>query len=1720
MGKNILKLVHVSVLFVALILCTSSNSYGQGNITGPAGICFVNTTTQYTYTINGSALTSGYTWTLPPNIVLMSGSGQKTINVRFTASQMSGTISVTGNGLSASLAINVYSPPSGTGSITGASVVCPGQTGVVFSLTGIGPTSAYPWVVPSNATITSGSGTSSITVSFPSPYTSGTVSIVPMNGPCTSSTITKTVSAATPPGTPGTISGSAQVTPGHTGISYSIAAVANVTSYNWTLPSGATIASGAGTNSILVDFSTSFTGGNISVKGVNAACTGPSSAPLVVTLTGYPGPASTISGNTSPCVGTSGTTVTYSIPAVLNATSYNWIITGGATVVGSSTSNSININFPAAIPDNTVTISVNGVNTQGSGPSSTAVVSVYRPAIAPGALTGPPFVCPNQNGVVFSIAPVANVTSYLWNPLSGASIVSGQGSTSVTMNFSGSFSGGDFSIVALAGPCGGTSTTYSIQTASLMPAAAGPISGNLIVCQGNTGISYTVPTIENATGYTWSLPSGATIVSGQNTNSITVNYSASAAAGTISVYGNNCLGNGISSSKTIVMNTLPGVSGTISGSGTPCQGEAVNYSVPAIANATGYAWTVPSGGTIVSGVNTNSITVSFSLSASPGNITVRGTNCAGNGATSTLAITYATSGLGTVGADKVEPSVDLATGIMSTSIPLFSIHDGDVGVSGVLTYSATGIRVTDDDGWVGHNWSLSTLSYQISREVRGLPDDYSVASPDNRKGWLNGTTATSIKNFIPTTDNNLTTCSDEVANYNTLNTFNYNQDAEPDVFYVSAPGLSFQFYFDENKIPRALPYQDVIITPNTLVGPIASFTVKDKSGVLYTFAEVETVTQSLMNAAANDYYLVRQTHLFKDPITYTSAWRLSSVSSPIYGTVIFTYKSVTLNDPRLLPWPVKYNYHYIYNAQTELSNNESYWAYTVLNYSRISTIKILQKVSSPVSEAVFLSAPKSIGSLLERLNTIQVFDKHDGTSKLTRTISFNYNLQGTEQRAFLSGFSISAGCLSANYAMEYYPGQLPPYDESYDKDDWEFYLGENPIRSSNTYAESTRIGMLKKITNPYKGYDVFFYEPHTYWDGATVKYGAGIRLRKMVSYDGVSSASDRIQEYEYKRTDGQSSGKLQFKSQRNFAVIKLENAKDNSGWKFNLRYHTLNTGGNSINDMFTMHSSNELSHFTPLRGSSVAYERVLVKERDAGHSIYEFELPASFGDASANNNEWQASKVSIARPSTGTSNCFAVEHIPEGINLYPFPPDPEYEFARALLRKITDVREDGVTVRDVVLNYQRVYGNGTSIRKLYGLALEELPTYYYNGSSYLDAKLFLYSKYEVFTDVKTEISSRTETIYNSADLAKKTITTTNYFFDSPNHKELARTETTNSDGSLVKNKLKYTKDYTVTSPSGVPAIAIANLNTSHRMAIVESTSTKVISGTEKTIGAGVTLYQTISGKVYPYKNYSFISTDGTTTFSPSSISGGSTFLYDQTNYTLEKTYLGFDNFGNTTQMADKQRTTYSFAYGYNGTLPVIKVANAGISEFRYSDFETSTPADLSITWSSPTYGVGRNNSKGLNLPLGGEFSNMFLNSITYTKAENYFVSCWIKAATAGSISVWIGASSNSTTAFPFTASTEYKYYRFKVPVSSVVGSSGTFNMKLWSNAAIQIDDIAFYPEQADFMTSTYLFPYGKNSETDSRGVSSYFDYDLWGRLKTAYDFNKNVVKKYDYQARP
>jgi hypothetical protein len=106
-----------------------------------------------------------------------------------------------------------------------------------------------------------------------------------------------------PPISPGDISGYATVCSNATGINYAINAVAGADSYTWTVPSGWSLTSGAGTTSVMISTGSASQSGNLTVYASNICGAGLVSV-LPITLTNGSS-AAILSGDTSLCSGSS-----------------------------------------------------------------------------------------------------------------------------------------------------------------------------------------------------------------------------------------------------------------------------------------------------------------------------------------------------------------------------------------------------------------------------------------------------------------------------------------------------------------------------------------------------------------------------------------------------------------------------------------------------------------------------------------------------------------------------------------------------------------------------------------------------------------------------------------------------------------------------------------------------------------------------------------------------------------------------------------------------------------------------------------------------------------------------------------------------------------------------------------------------------------------------------------------------------------------------------------------------------------------------------------------------------------------------------------------------------------------------------------------------------------------------------------------------------------------
>ena len=251
-----------------------------------------------------------------------------------------------------------------------------------------------------------------------------------------------------PPVKPGLITGVDDVCVGTEGLVYKIDPVQDALSYTWSLPEGWSITAGQGTTEITVKAGAA--SGAVSVVASNRCGNSSPQTFNVNVATDVPHINVAIRGINNGCVGSN---VTFEIDATPGATGYVWSVPADWVIKSGQNTNSITV----TVGSTAGSVSVMASNACGLSEARTMPVTpTLSPTDAPGPIAGELNSCANDKDLVYSIDPVPGASSYTWSFPQGWEIVSGQGTTSVTVN--ASTSGGEIRVVAMnqCGASGGS----------------------------------------------------------------------------------------------------------------------------------------------------------------------------------------------------------------------------------------------------------------------------------------------------------------------------------------------------------------------------------------------------------------------------------------------------------------------------------------------------------------------------------------------------------------------------------------------------------------------------------------------------------------------------------------------------------------------------------------------------------------------------------------------------------------------------------------------------------------------------------------------------------------------------------------------------------------------------------------------------------------------------------------------------------------------------------------------------------------------------------------------------------------------------------------------------------------------------------------------------------------------------------------------------------------
>ncbi|MBX2916856.1 MAG: PKD domain-containing protein [Cyclobacteriaceae bacterium] len=1045
-------------------------------------------------------------------------------------------------------------------------------------------------------------------------------------------------------------------------------------------------------------------------------------------------------------------------------------------------------------------------------------------------------------------------------------------------------------------------------------------------------------------------------------------------------------------------------------------------------------------------------------------------------------------------------SVDYLTGRLQMSIPIGTISANDVSISLGLVHHGNKTMVAEGEDDCGVGWGLAAGG-AIYREVRGLPDE--IDEP-TKKGWLynNRANAIAVQSFIPTADDNLSVCTDEVQDWNTLEALhlNYQNDTEPDIFYVQAPGISAKFVFGVDGLPKLLTHQDIsIIIPSS--GYINSIEVKTNTGFVYTFGNGTTESRdritrrgykgtnaSNINTLANFFY--------GDDFSFVSTWKLVSLKGPSGTEAIYSY--------------VPQNYS---QGLSPTGGGKSY-------FTSDSTSYVLDIHYRFKLRAIFLkSYTATFNWDFERLRSVSITESVSNDKSVT---NFEYHSIKDNNSSYWRSFLRSVKQNAANcinplmyefeyYDISYYPiisYSTPSYinwkkywgQDFYgypngvgtNKNRPTLYLSESSINGrrlrvqqfpGDTYttipggddrapSASIFFGALKRLNNPNGGYTEIVYEPNYFMESGTQFIGPGIRVKQIIAQGGEAGFAKNGQESSYRA----------IKREFEYTLAANSNTSGLLSSPPKLGY-IINTGAIPV--------VNNLGE-APM----VMYTRVKEKVAGKGSTIYEYQVPAMFPQTAV--GEWKATKSRIARKPNA---CIPFGKLKNGYYLFPYAPSSNYDYKRGLPTKVTVLSETGSLISEKTISYEARNGITSTIK---GLRFEKLGDTYYHAI------------YEILTGRVDLVSQEVINEASPEDPTKLFERTISYSYNAKNLLEKRTVVRPNFPNTITS--YRYAMDFPFTNPpqTDTAAVAIKALNDAGRGGTLVEEWTAVGSNTI-VLNANLISYRDFgNGLILPYYLKSLQTGSVGSLFNPAAMNSQN-FTHSP-YYSIKRTLKEYDEEGRLLTEWDDKKNVSSIHYLKDLSIPTATYYNARANQSVSDGFEGVKTFGLSQTGGFETTS-GWTGEKAIVFTTTSSKLSSSATELIQKNGNKYRFSCWINSVAGKTLTIkaFVGATEVSSLTLTNSVAGQWNYLEGELNTTPI---TSTFRVEITSNAAIgstiAVDEIVFLPSQARVSLQTILPFKGITSTTDDKGNSVKTTYDNLGRPVNTFDRYRNLVSKSEY----
>ncbi len=391
----------------------------------------------------------------------------------------------------------------------------------------------------------------------------------------------------------------------------------------------------------------------------------------------------------------------------------------------------------------------------------------------------------------------------------------------------------------------------------------------------------------------------------------------------------------------------------------------------------------------------------------------------------------------------VDYPVSYYSGVPHVSIPLYEIKTDNYKLPISLSYHASGIKISQEASWVGLGWALNAGGI-ISRTIKCYDDflEYPQPAGSIKYGYYNGPEADNpyADEYYVTTSNGAFLTPRLVI------------DSEPDIFSYSLPETSGKFVIDKSRgavlFDKSINLKIELFSKNRK----KYFKITAPDGTQYLFEDYETTYAYSRQGSLNrnlstaSYFDESDLNIYDSPLTYTSSWYLTQITTTNNRTIHFTYTDESYKSPTQESCM---RYNQIYQGGNSICGPGNNLVYSC-NKTVIENLR-LSKISWDEGFVEFNCSSREdmIGSYPtlspQKLSTLKVYDKSGNCIKAYEFDYeyFNNNYAGSYKQVFkrLKIKKIkNLLSINENYEFIYNEGNLPAKN-SKNTDYWGYYNG-------------------------------------------------------------------------------------------------------------------------------------------------------------------------------------------------------------------------------------------------------------------------------------------------------------------------------------------------------------------------------------------------------------------------------------------------------------------------------------------------------------------------------------------------------------------------------------------------------------------------------------------------------------------------------------------------------